>query len=104
MDTSEEITPLVETRSIPSSTVLKPPACTPESDRRLLARLLHMAELYRSEKALRQAVEIFFELAEHHDDTPEAAEARQQLLEIGDLYEKSGEFRQARGIYERLLG
>jgi hypothetical protein len=69
----------------------------------LLARLLTIAERYRAEGAHRQAVPIYFELAEGHPETAEGQSARQALLEVGEWYERNGEFRQARSLYERLL-
>ena len=75
----------------------------PEAANPLLTRLLKIADGYRAEKALRQAIEIYFELAENHPATPAAQQAQKRLTEIGEQYERSGEFRQARGIYERLL-
>ncbi len=73
------------------------------AEARLLRRLLKMADGYRASHALRQAVEMYFQLAERHPDTPEASQARDRLFEIGEGYERAGELRQARGIYERLL-
>lgn len=69
----------------------------------LLTRLLKIADGYRAENALRQAIEIYFELVEHYPSTPEAREAWQRLTKIGEQYERSGEFRQARSLYQRLL-
>ena len=75
----------------------------PESVNPLLTHLLRIADGYRAENALRQAIEIYFELVENHPDTPEATQANQRLTEIGEQYERSGEFRQARSLYKRLL-
>jgi hypothetical protein len=69
----------------------------------LLSRLLKIAEGYCKEKAIRQAVEIYFEMVETQSHTPEALVAREELLRIGEQYERNGEFRQARSLYERLL-
>lgn len=69
----------------------------------LLGRLLKIADGYRAENALHQAMSIYFELAEKYPGTPEASDALERLLEIGDRYEQEGEVRQARSLYERML-
>ena len=88
-----------------------PPALSPEEvispakragGSEMLARLLKMADSYRARNALHQAAEMYFELVECHPDTSEAAKAEQRLIEIGDNYERNGELRQARSIFERL--
>ena len=66
---------------------------------RALERMVSMADRY----LLQQAVEIYRRLIERDGDSPAAGYARQRLLEIADHYEHTGEFHQARGIYERLL-
>lgn len=78
-----------------------PPAAQPPSFA-LAARLLRMADRYREQYAICQATEIYFKLVDEFDDTPSAALAQERLLEIGEHYERNGEFRLARGIYERL--
>ena len=78
-------------------------AVQPEAVNPLLTRLLKIADSYLRENAFRQAIEIYFELVEKHPNTPEAEQARQRLAEIGEYYERWGEFRQARSLYERLL-
>jgi tetratricopeptide (TPR) repeat protein len=75
----------------------------PEASNPLLGHLLKIAESYRIEYALRQAIEIYFETADNFPNTPEAQQARQKLTEIAEHYERSGEFRQARSLYQRLL-
>ena len=89
-----------------------PPALSPEAMNQpvrqalssgMLARLLRMANSYRATNALHQAAELYFELVDCHPDTPEAAQAEERLIEIGDSYERNGELRQARNIFERLL-
>lgn len=69
----------------------------------LLTKLLHIADMYRAEDSIRQAMSIYFELAEEHSGTPEAYDALERLLEIAKNYEDAGEIRQARSLYERLL-
>lgn len=69
----------------------------------LLARLLNIADCYRLDHAIRQAIEIYWELVEEYPETSEALQAREQLLRIGEQHEQAGEFHQARSLYERLL-
>ena len=69
----------------------------------LLDCLMEVADRYCAENATRQAVEIYFELAENHAGTSQAQHARERLMEIAAEYERAGGRRQARGIYERLL-
>ena len=69
----------------------------------LLTKLLQMADRYRAENSLRQAMSIYFELAEDHAGAPEAYDALERLLEIAMQYENGGEMHQARSLYERLL-
>ena len=73
------------------------------NEARVLARLLEMADAYRGENALRQAVAIYFTLVEKYEDSPEAAQAFDRLMEIAEQHERAGEPRNARGIYDRLL-
>ena len=84
--------------SAPAAVPVQPEAANP-----LLTHLLRIADGYRAENALRQAIEIYFELVENHPHMPEAQQARHRLTEIGEQYERSGEFRQARSLYQRLL-
>jgi len=69
----------------------------------LLPRLLNIAEGYRAEGSLRQAMDIYFDLVEKYPRTPEACRAQEILLLIGERHERQGEFHQARSLYERLL-
>jgi hypothetical protein len=71
--------------------------------RRVLDHLVGMADMYARSGALRQAIELYFELAKDHDGTDQAALANDRLMVIAQKYEQNGEFRLARGIYERLL-
>lgn len=72
-------------------------------DQAVLARLLVMANAYRSEGLYRQAMELYWELAEDYPGTPQSDAARAVLLEIALGYEGSGVRHMARSIYERLL-
>ena len=69
----------------------------------LLDCLMEVADRYCAENATRQAVEIYFELAEDHAGTAQARHARERLMGIAAQYERAGGRRQARGMYERLL-
>lgn len=80
-----------------------PPAPPPPAPSPLLKRLLRMADEYRANDGLRQAMEMYFELAEAHEDTPEGIQAAARLLDIAERFERDGKARQARAMYERLL-
>ena len=69
----------------------------------LLNRLLKMADGYQATNAPHQAAEMYFELIDCHPNTLEAIQARKGLIEISEGYERSGNLRQARSIYERLF-
>ncbi len=71
--------------------------------KRVLANLVDMADMYARNGALRQAIELYFELAKDHDGTEQAVLANDRLMAIAQRYQENGEFRLARGIYERLL-
>lgn len=70
---------------------------------RILDGLLRMADLYRSNGSLRQAIEMYFSLVHKYTGTPQAADAVLRLLDVARGYEDAGELRQARGLYEHLL-
>ncbi|MBY0577698.1 MAG: hypothetical protein K2P57_01490 [Burkholderiales bacterium] len=72
-------------------------------DLAVLERLLSMAQTYRSEGSVRQAMEMFWELVEDFSGTPQAQVARKALLDLAMSYERSGARREARSIYERLV-
>jgi len=67
-----------------------------------LDHLLTMAQRYRSEGKLRQAMDLYWGLLEDHPETTQAQGARGKLLELADVYEHDGLRHQARAIYERL--
>lgn len=69
----------------------------------LLERLLVMAQRYRKEMNPREAIELFWSLAEEHPDTPQAEAARLELQELAEGYERAGNQHTARSMYERLL-
>lgn len=68
-----------------------------------LDHLLAMAQRYHGEGNLRQAMEIYWTLAEDHSDTAQAQAAQEKLLELARFYERDGSRHQARAVYERLL-
>ncbi|HUY88111.1 MAG TPA: hypothetical protein VMV10_05225 [Pirellulales bacterium] len=68
-----------------------------------MSKLLNLADMYRAENSIHQAMSIYFELAEEHAGAPEAYDALERLLEIAKSHEDAGELRQARSLYERLL-
>ncbi len=69
----------------------------------LLKLLLAMAQRYRSEGKLREAMELYWELAEDHPGTAAADAAKAVLLELAASYERNDAPHMARSIYERLL-
>lgn len=69
----------------------------------LLTKLLQIADRFRAEDSPREAMAMYFDLAEGHPGTPEAYNALERLLEIASQYENGGDIRQARSLYERLL-
>lgn len=69
----------------------------------LLERLLAMAQRYRCEGKLREAMELYWELTEDHPETAEADAASAMLLELAASYECNDAPHMARSIYERLL-
>jgi hypothetical protein len=70
---------------------------------RSLDHLLAMAQRYRREGNLRQAMEIYWKVSECHSETAQAQGAQEGLLELADVYERGGSRHQARAVYERLL-
>lgn len=68
-----------------------------------LERLLDMAQRYRREGNLREAMDLFWELAEDYPATDEAGTAKTILLELATSYEQNDAPHMARSIYERLL-
>ena len=94
-------------RRSPSSRRLpRPLAVAAELDPRAARKLdglLRMADAYRASGSLRQAMEMYYELAAGYLDAPQGREAEDRLLDIARDYERAGELRQARAIYERLL-
>lgn len=75
----------------------------PRSRSRVLDGLLRMADTYRVNGAMHQALELYFSLIGEHEGSPQAEEAVDRVLDIAARYEQAGELRQARSIYEQLL-
>jgi hypothetical protein len=91
--------PKHEQTSTPHLTI--EPARDPRS--KVLPRLLAMADLYLKTGALRQALEMYFDLYRNHEDSPEATKAEDRILEVARIHEENGELHLARAIYEQLI-
>ena len=96
-------TAVVEAASVIETAAVAKAAAVVEAGSVLLNRLLKMADGYQATNAPHQAAEMYFELIDCHPDTLEAVQARKGLIEISEGYERSGNLRQARSIYERLF-
>jgi len=70
---------------------------------RSLDHLLAMAQHYRKEGNLRQAMDIYWMLSDDHSETAQAQSAQDILLELARIYEHDGARHQARAVYERLV-
>jgi hypothetical protein len=91
----------LEDRSAAPPAEAAPPAVSAVNP--LLTRLLAIADGYRTAGNFRQAIGVCLTLIDGHPDSSEARQARAMLLEVGAWYERHGDFRQARSLYERLL-
>ena len=69
----------------------------------LLDRIFAMAQRFRSEGKLREAMELYWELAEEQAGTAEADAASAMLLELAAGYERTEAPHMARSIYQRLM-
>ena len=69
----------------------------------LLDRLLAMAQRFRAEGKLCEAMELYWELAEEQAGTAEANAAGAMLLELAADYERNNAPHMARSIYQRLM-
>lgn len=72
-------------------------------DEALSSRLLSMANRYRNEGEIHQALEIYWTLNDEYSDTSQAKDAAAQLMEIAEEFDRDGARRMARSIFERLL-
>jgi hypothetical protein len=70
---------------------------------KVLPRLLAMADSYLKSGALRQALEMYFDLYRNHEDSPEAIKAEDRILDVARIHEQNGELHLARAIYEQLI-
>lgn len=88
-----------------SSTLAPVPTSVPEpsDEHAVLARLLVVAQAYRTEGSVWNAMDLFWKLAEDFPGTQQATEAQKILLEIASKYERDGARHAARTIYERFL-
>jgi hypothetical protein len=98
---SATYTPSSSPSPIPAPHVAIEPARDPRS--KVLPRLLRMADFYLQTGALRQALEMYFDLYRNHEDSPEAEKAEDRILEVARLHEENGELHLARAIYEQLI-
>lgn len=69
----------------------------------ILDRFLVMAQAYRAEGNVFNAMELFWKLVEDYPDSPQAEESKNALIEIAMQYEHEGLRHPAYAIYERLL-
>lgn len=69
----------------------------------LSGRLLMMANRYRTEGDIHQALEIYWTLVDEYPDTSQAKIATKKLMEIAEEYDREGARRMARSMFERLL-
>ena len=72
-------------------------------ERAVLDRLFAVAQAYRNDGSVRQAMDLYWELVEDFPETRQANDARKVLLELASQYEREGARHAARTIYERLL-
>ena len=79
------------------------PAADTGVKRMLLDRLFSMAQRFRSEGKLREAMELYWELAEEQPGSAEASAASAMLLELAADYERNEAPHMARSIYQRLI-
>jgi phage tail tube protein FII len=69
----------------------------------LLPQVLTMAQGYRAAGDVRAAMDLYWLLAEEHQETRQAAMAREALLDMAASYERRRAPHMARSIYERFL-
>jgi hypothetical protein len=105
---AQHMAPAAQYTVPPAQAVAAPPddpvaPCEKHSPTPLLTKLLQLADRFRAEDSPREAMAMYFDLAEGHPGTPEAYDALERLLEIASQYENGGDIRQARSLYERLL-
>jgi hypothetical protein len=74
-----------------------------QAEAALLQRLLALARWHAARGEVRQAEDIYWDLADEHAGTAEGAAARQWLMELADCSLRAQAPHVARAIYERLL-
>ena len=79
------------------------PAANAGAKLMLLDRVLAMAKRFHAEGKLREAMELYWELAEERTGTAEANAANAMLLELAAGYERNAAPHMARSIYLRLM-
>jgi hypothetical protein len=94
----------IHAAKVSAASVVEAPSLAVQADLKSLeGHLLGMADRYRADNLLCQAVEMYFSVVDRYVGAPESSLARQRLLEIAEHYESIGALHQARGIYEQLL-
>ena len=106
MDTPTALRPSAfPTRVLASAETRMPIAL--EQDRaprsRVLSRLLAMGDKYFQAGSIRQALDMYFDLARNHPDTPEASQAEDRIFDVARVHEENGELHLARAIYEQMI-
>jgi TolA-binding protein len=66
-------------------------------------RLLALADGYRRQGKVWQAMELYWELVEQFPATGQSETAREALMALAQTYEREGQHHLARSLYERLL-
>lgn len=72
-------------------------------NRALLPQVLTMAQGYRAAGDVRAAMDLYWLLAEEHQEAGQAAVARDELLDMAAGYVRRRAPHMARSIYERFL-
>lgn len=68
-----------------------------------LGHLLAMADRYRQDGNISQAMELYWKLSEDYPGTAQSLEAEKHLLQLAEAYDCEKSRHRARAIYERLL-
>ena len=79
------------------------PEASAGANQMLFVRLLGMAQRYRSEGKLQEAMELYWELVEDHPGTAEAGAANAVLLDLAANYERDEATHMVRSFYDLLL-
>lgn len=95
--------PVKDKRTVLKARVPVKPASSAGANQVLFGRLLAMAQRYRNEGKLQEAMDLYWELVEDHPGIAEAGAANAVLLDLAANYERDEAPHMARSIYERLL-